>query len=60
MADLHLKHTKEDNSQKSSSDVVDYIDSHQLLGKTGRVHIRHRGEVYQLRQTQAGKLILTK
>lgn len=39
---------------------VDVIDSHQLLGTDGKVTIQHRGEIYQLRQTRAGKLILTK
>ncbi|EKT62376.1 hemin uptake protein HemP [Providencia burhodogranariea] len=36
------------------------IDSHQLLGSDGKVTIQHHGELYQLRQTRAGKLILTK
>ncbi|AFH95686.1 TPA: hemin uptake protein HemP [Providencia stuartii] len=39
---------------------VDVIDSHQLLGSEGKLAIQHRGEIYQLRQTRAGKLILTK
>ncbi len=36
------------------------IDSKLLLGPDGRVVIAHEGQQYQLRQTQAGKLILTK
>lgn len=36
------------------------IDSKLLLGPDGRVVIVHEGQQYQLRQTQAGKLILTK
>ena len=36
------------------------IDSKSLLGKEGRVIIEHDGQLYLLRQTQAGKLILTK
>ena len=36
------------------------IDSKSLLGKEGRVIIEHDGQHYLLRQTQAGKLILTK
>ncbi len=36
------------------------IDSKNLLGKEGRVIIEHDGQHYLLRQTQAGKLILTK
>ncbi|MCW2255037.1 hemin uptake protein HemP [Providencia alcalifaciens] len=39
---------------------IDVIDSHQLLGTDGKVTIQHHGEIYQLRQTRAGKLILTK
>ncbi|MFY9997045.1 MAG: hemin uptake protein HemP [Leclercia sp.] len=36
------------------------IDSKQLLGPEGRVIIEHDGQHYLLRQTHAGKLILTK
>ncbi|EPF17764.1 MULTISPECIES: hemin uptake protein HemP [Cedecea] len=36
------------------------IDSKALLGADGRVVIVHEGQQYLLRQTQAGKLILTK
>ncbi|POP47238.1 hemin uptake protein HemP [Superficieibacter electus] len=36
------------------------IDSDTLLGSEGRVVIEHDGQQYLLRQTQAGKLILTK
>ncbi|WP_435930102.1 hemin uptake protein HemP [Dryocola sp. BD613] len=36
------------------------IDSKALLGPEGRVVIVHEGQHYLLRQTQAGKLILTK
>lgn len=36
------------------------IDSKVLLGANGRVVIVHEGQQYLLRQTQAGKLILTK
>ncbi|HEY1846102.1 MAG TPA: hemin uptake protein HemP [Buttiauxella sp.] len=36
------------------------IDSKSLLGSDGRVVIVHEGQQYLLRQTQAGKLILTK
>lgn len=39
---------------------IDVIESHQLLNADGKVTIQHRGEIYQLRQTRAGKLILTK
>lgn len=36
------------------------IDSKTLLGDEGRVIIEHDGQYYLLRQTHAGKLILTK
>ena len=36
------------------------IDSKTLLGNEGRVIIEHDGQHYLLRQTQTGKLILTK
>ena len=36
------------------------IDSKTLLGDEGRVIIEHDGQHYLLRQTNAGKLILTK
>jgi hemin uptake protein HemP len=36
------------------------ISSQELLGATGQVDIAHDGEVYRLRRTRLGKLILTK
>ncbi|CFQ56081.1 hemin uptake protein HemP [Yersinia aleksiciae] len=36
------------------------VTSEQLLGEHGVAFIIHQGESYQLRQTKAGKLILTK
>nr|WP_272517089.1 hemin uptake protein HemP [Providencia sp. PROV194] len=39
---------------------TDVIESQQLLGPAGKVSIQHNGELYQLRQTRTGKLILTK
>jgi hemin uptake protein HemP len=36
------------------------LDSRQLLGSERQVKIRHAGEVYELRETRLGKLILTK
>ncbi|AUP76758.1 hemin uptake protein HemP [Enterobacter sp. EA-1] len=36
------------------------ICSQELLGDEGRVVIEHKGQHYLLRQTHAGKLILTK
>lgn len=39
---------------------ADSIDSRQLLGNARTVAIRHGTETYTLRETRAGKLILTK
>ncbi|EQC1556391.1 hemin uptake protein HemP [Citrobacter amalonaticus] len=36
------------------------ISSQKLLGDEGKVIIDHNGQEYLLRQTQAGKLLLTK
>lgn len=36
------------------------IDSTRLLGSGGEVHIVHQQQVYRLRVTSLGKLILTK
>ena len=36
------------------------IDSAALLSNSKLIHIAHRGEVYSLRETRLGKLILTK
>ncbi|WP_420094341.1 hemin uptake protein HemP [Proteus vulgaris] len=46
--------------QNSHSSMVQSINSVELLDKNGVVYIQHNGELYQLRQTKAGKLILTK
>jgi len=36
------------------------LESRVLLGPDGRVLIRHRDQIYELRETRFGKLILTK
>lgn len=36
------------------------MDSRELLDENRRLRIRHRGQVYELRETRLGKLILTK
>jgi hemin uptake protein HemP len=43
-----------------SSAPSNMIESTMLLGAARLRHILHHGEVYILRQTRAGKLILTK
>ncbi len=39
---------------------VPCIDSQALLGPRGEVHIVHQGQLYRLRITSLGKLLLTK
>ncbi|MBI6492163.1 hemin uptake protein HemP [Proteus mirabilis] len=55
-------HNLNDSSitRETSSPVIQSINSIELLGKSGVVYIQHNGELYQLRQTKTGKLILTK
>lgn len=43
-----------------SANAPPSYDSAQLLGAEGIAFITHQGQRYQLRQTKAGKLILTK
>ncbi len=50
--------TKDNTPYPVPSDRV--ISSLELLGPEGRVVIEHSGQRYLLRQTHAGKLILTK
>ncbi|WP_369310511.1 hemin uptake protein HemP [Providencia rettgeri] len=51
----------EQSAEKAKQTIkTDVIESQQLLGPTGKVSIQHNGELYQLRQTRTGKLILTK
>jgi hemin uptake protein HemP len=43
-----------------STPVINTINSQHLLNQKGIANIYHQGEIYQLRQTRTGKLILTK
>ncbi|MCS5454135.1 hemin uptake protein HemP [Enterobacter asburiae] len=47
-------------AKKHTAPAERRIDSKTLLGDEGRVIIEHDGQRYLLRQTHAGKLILTK
>jgi hemin uptake protein HemP len=47
------------NDKGRTADVGE-IDSRMLLGRGGRILIRHKGQCYELRETRFGKLILTK
>lgn len=53
-----IENQKDNTPRPLSSDRR--IDSQTLLGQEGRVIIEHGEQQYLLRQTQAGKLILTK
>ncbi|MDA5495210.1 hemin uptake protein HemP [Yersinia intermedia] len=46
--------------QNSAVLQLSCINSGQLLGQHDVVMINHQGQLYYLRQTKAGKLILTK
>ncbi|HGJ5883165.1 hemin uptake protein HemP [Arsenophonus sp.] len=43
-----------------TTQMINTINSQHLLDQKGVANIYHQGEIYQLRQTRAGKLILTK
>ncbi|MFI8416463.1 hemin uptake protein HemP [Serratia sp. NPDC078593] len=51
--------TSTENDAQTRLTLPSY-DSRQLLGTEGVAIITHQGQRYQLRQTKAGKLILTK
>ncbi|EBM0070133.1 hemin uptake protein HemP [Salmonella enterica] len=55
-----LATTKKANAQLSPTRTKRQIDSRTLLGEEGWALIEHNGQHYLLRQTQSGKLILTK
>ncbi|MBF4179721.1 hemin uptake protein HemP [Lelliottia nimipressuralis] len=50
----------QEDTQPKPAPLERRIDSKALLGDEGRVIIEHDGQHYLLRQTHAGKLILTK
>lgn len=52
--------TAKNNAPPGFSPEERRINSKSLLGNEGRVIIEHDGQHYLLRQTHAGKLILTK
>ena len=51
---------KKENAPRSPTRSKQLIQSKALLGEEGWVLIEHNGQHYLLRQTQSGKLILTK
>lgn len=49
-----------DNQRSSGEDRLPTFDTSSLFGTKREVILVHKGEPYRLRQTQSGKLILTK
>lgn len=62
MAELMTRRDPNPMTTRSSkpADSIAEVDSRILLGKDGRIRIRHNGQIYELRETRFGKLILTK
>lgn len=54
-----LANTSASTARPVSSEVAD-IDTRQLFGNRSEIRILHQGEIYRLRITKAGKLILNK
>ena len=47
-------------TQEAAPVAARQMSSEQLLGNRGELKIEHNGELYSLRRTRQGKLILTK
>ncbi len=61
MAELRPDRRNDDaKADRSRPEEIGEIDSRMLLGRDGRILIRHNGHRYELRETRFGKLILTK
>ena len=61
MAELRANHHPTHRQAREADSIeVSEIDSRMLLGRDGRILIRHKGQRYELRETRFGKLILTK
>jgi hemin uptake protein HemP len=52
--------TDKTESKSVATTVRRQLASRDLLGGGNELHIEHNGEIYTLRQTSKGKLILTK
>lgn len=61
MAELRPDRRSDDaKDPRARPEDIGEIDSRMLLGRNGRILIRHNGYRYELRETRFGKLILTK
>ncbi len=55
------RQTNRNISTRTESEAGVHLVSSEVLLPAGRtLHIEHRGEIYMLRKTRSGKLILTK
>ena len=52
--------TSKADCSKVSAAIRRQLTSRELLGGGNELHIEHNGEIYTLRHTRQGKLILTK
>jgi hemin uptake protein HemP len=48
------------DSKPDARDAIRTVSAADLLGRAGVVRIEHEGEIYTLRRTRLGRLILTK
>ena len=51
---------RESNLRADPVQPAQVVSSEVLLPSGGPLHIQHRGDIYTLRRTRSGKLILTK
>lgn len=61
--DYHFRMTTQTSptpTQQAPALAPTVVEASVLMGKHSEIAIRHRGEIYRLRVTRNGKLILTK
>ena len=55
-----MESVRADQAGKPAPDRVVVVESGRLMAGGHEIHIRHEGQIYRLRITKNGKLILTK
>ena len=60
MGDSLQSNNQDQSAAQASASGPEEVESKVLLGCCGELHIRHQGQVYCLRRTGKGGLILTK
>ena len=60
MGDSLGSDSQDQSAKQPSLPDPEEVESEALLGRSGEIHIRHQGQVYCLRRTGKGGLILTK